>query len=271
VQDALLVGLAALAFVPGLVAMARIWGSVDYLSHGYLVPAVAVWAAWRERALLAELPARRDRRGLPLLLISLLLYGFGLAAGMVELEGLAFVAAVAASVLFLRGPEWLRALCFPIGFLLFMVPPPEALLLPLIVRLRLLVTGVAVAILHLLQTPVAQEGNVLVLPNGESLFVADACSGVTSLITLLPLAVLLAYYVERSLARRLLLVVSVVPIALGGNLLRVVVTVIAARGVGVARATENVLHETAGLITYLLGCFALLAVSALLRRLAPPE
>jgi exosortase len=268
-QDALLLGLLALAFAPALAAMARVWGSVDYLSHGFLIPLVAGWAAWRDRARLAELPARRDRRGLFLLVLALLVYGLGLAAGLVALEGAAFVAAVAASVLLLRGPLWLRALGFPIGFLLFMVPPPEAWLLPLIVWLRLLVTTVAVGVLHALSIPVMQEGNVLVLPGGESVFVADACSGVTSLITLLPLAVLLAYYVERSLARRLMLVASVVPIALGGNLLRVVVTVIAALGVGVARATESALHQVAGLLTYLLGCLALLAVSAILRRVAP--
>lgn len=269
VQDALLVGLLALVFAPAMAAMARVWGSVDYLSHGPLVPFVAAWAAWRDRAALQALPVGRDRRGLLVLVTAVLLYGMGLAAGLVGLEGLAVVAAVAGSVLYLRGPDWLRALRFPIGFLLFMVPPPEALLLPLIVGLRLLVTSVAVWILHIAQIPVGQEGNVLILPSGESVFVADACSGVTSLITLLPLAVLLAYYVERALGRRLLLVLSVIPIALGGNLLRVVLTVTAAMGVGVARATEGAWHEVAGLLTYLLGCLALLAVSAILRRVLP--
>jgi len=266
-QDALLAALVAIVFAPGVAAMARIWGSADYLSHGYLVPLVAAWAAWHDRAALTELPSGRDRRGLVLLVAALMLYGLGLAAGLVGLQGVAFVGAVAASVLWLRGPHWLRALRFPIGFLLFMVPPPEGLLLPLIVWLRLLVTTVAVGILHALKIAVVQEGNVLLLPGGESVFVADACSGVTSLVTLLPLAVLLAYYVERSLARRLVLVLSVVPIALGGNLLRVVLTVVAALGMGVARATESALHQVAGLLTYLLGCLALLAVSGLLRRL----
>jgi len=270
-QDALLVAVVGIVFAPGVAAMARLWGSAAYLSHGYLVPVVSAWAAWSDRAALAALPSARDRRGLLLLLAALLLYGLGLGAGLVELQGVAFVAAVAASVLLLCGPQWLRALRFPIGFLLFMVPPPEALLVPLIVWLRLLVTTLAVAILHAVNVAVVQEGNVLLLPGGESVFVADACSGVTSLITLLPLAVLLACYVERSLARRLLLISSVVPIALGGNLLRVVLTVIAALGVGVARATESVLHQVAGLLTYLVGCLALLAVSALLRRLVPPK
>jgi exosortase len=270
-QDVLVVVLVAIAFAPGVAAMARIWGSVDYLSHGYLIAPVAAWLAWRERTRLLALPAERDPRGFMLLLASLVLYGLGLGSGWLALQGVAFVLAVAASVLLLRGTEWLRALRFPIGFLLFMVPLPAPLLSPLIVWLRFGVTTVAVGILHGLNIPVVQEGNVLHLPSGESLFVAEACSGVTSLITLLPLAVLLAYYLERTFARRLLLVCTVVPIALGGNLLRVVVTVIAGLGIGVARATESALHEAAGLLTYVLGCLALLAVSAILHRLAPPR
>jgi len=270
-HDLLVVVLVAIAFAPGLAAMARIWGSAEYLSYGYLIPPVAGWLAWRERARLLALAAERDSRGLLLLLAALVLYGLGLGGGLVGLQGVAFVLAVAASVLLLRGPQWLRVLCFPIGFLLFMVPLPAPLLLPLIVWLRFLVTTVAVGVLHGLKIPVVQEGNVLHLPSGESIFVAEACSGVTSLITLLPLAVLLAYYLERTFARRLLLVSAVVPIALGGNLLRVVLTVIAGLGIGVARATESALHEAAGLLIYVLGCLALLAVSALLHRFAPPR
>jgi len=271
VQDVLLVAVVGVAFAPAVAAMARVWGSVDYLSYGYLVPVVALWVAWRDRATWTGSPARRDARGLLCLLGAFVLYGLGLGAGFVALEGVAFVGAVAASVLLVWGPDRLRALRFPIGFLLFMVPPPEAWLLPVIAELRLLVSSAAVAILHGVGIPVVQQGNVLRLPSGESLFVADACSGVTSLVTLLPLAVLLAYYVERSLARRLVLILCVLPIAVGGNLLRVVLTVIAAVGLGVGRATQSAWHQSAGLLTYLLGCLALLAASTLLRRLVPPS
>ena len=271
VQDVLLVAVVGAVFAPAVAAMARVWGSVDYLTYGYLVPVVALWVAWRDRATWAGSAPRRDGRGLLCLLGALVLYGLGLGAGLVALEGVAFVGAVAASVLLVWGPHRLRALRFPIGFLLFMVPPPEAWLLPVIAGLRLVVSSVAVAILHGVGIPVGQQGNVLQLPTGESLFVADACSGVTSLVTLLPLAVLLAYYVERTLARRLLLISCVLPIALGGNLLRVVLTVVAAVGLGVGRATQSVWHQTAGLLIYLLGCLALLAASTLLRRLAPPS
>ncbi len=269
VPPSLLLALLGVAFAPALVALAGVWESVDYYSHGYLIPIVAGWAAWRDRDALAGLPIAPDRRGLAWILAALAVYGVGLLAGLVEVQGAALVAAVAAAVLLLRGAQWLRALAFPIGFLLFMVPVPDAWIGPLILRLRLLVTTIAAGILQRVGLPVAREGNVLTLPGGEALFVADACSGVTSLVTLAPLAVLLAYYSERTLGRRLLLVSAVVPIALAGNLLRVIVTVVAARYVGVGVATESVLHDSAGLLTYVLGCLALLGVSALLRRTAP--
>ena len=264
-----LLALLGVVFAPALVALASVWETVDYYSHGYLIPVVAAWAAWRDREALTELPAAPDRRGLAFILAALAVYGVGLLAGLVEVQGVALVAAVAGAVLLLRGAQWLRALRFPIAFLLFMVPVPDAWIGPVILQLRLFVTTVAAAILQSVGLLVAREGNVLTLPGGEALFVADACSGVTSLVTLAPLAVLLAYYSERTLGRRLLLVSSVVPIALAGNLLRVIVTVVAAHFVGVGVATESVLHDSAGLLTYVLGCLALVGVGGLLRRLAP--
>jgi exosortase len=202
-------------------------------------------------------------------LLALVLYAVGSAGGLLGLQGLALVAAVAAAVLWLRGPAWLRILAFPTAYLLFMVPLPEPWIAPVIVKLRLFVTSAAVAVLHAAGMPVLREGNVLLLPGGESLFVADACSGVTSLITLLPLGVLVAYLTERQLWRRLVLVASVLPIAMLFNLLRVLGTVVAAQSVGAERATSGGIHEAAGLLTYAVGCGALIGVGALLRRIRP--
>jgi exosortase len=267
--ERLLLAAIVVGFAPAVLTMAEVWDGVDYASHGYLVPIVAVWAAVRDARRLRGLARQPDGRGLALLAAAIALYAVGLTLGTASLQGLALVASLTGAVWWRRGVPWLRALAFPLGFLLFMVPLPDDWVAPLILRLRLLVTEAAVALLHVFDVPVAREGNVLLLPGGESLFVADACSGITSIVTLTPLAVLLAYFTERTLPRRLALVATVVPISLGGNLVRVVVTVLAALQVGVAQATESVLHESAGLLTYVLGCLALLAAGALLRRLWP--
>jgi exosortase len=117
--------------------------------------------------------------------------------------------------------------------------------------------------------PVYREGNVISLPGGESLFVAEACSGITSLLTLVSLSVLFAYLTERGLARRAVLVASVVPVALLGNLLRVLGTVLAARSYGMEAASRGDVHDAAGVLVYVLACLALIGVGSLMRRLKP--
>ena len=265
-------GIAALALVlfPGLRAMAGVWSRVDHWSHGYMIPFVALRIASSQRHVLPTLPVARDGRGALVLVAALALYLLGMAVGEVWLSGVGVVAVVAGAVLYARGVAWLRTLCFPLAYLLFMVPLPEAWLAPVIVRLQLLVSSVGSWLLQAIGHPVLRAGNVLQLPSGEELFVAEACSGITSLVTLVPLAAFLAYFTERSPWRRLVLVLTVVPVALLANLTRVLLTVLAANRIGARAATESTLHEWVGLSTYVVGCLVLLGVGALMRRFSPP-
>lgn len=254
---------------PGLRQMAGVWSSVDYYSHGYMIPFVALWAASGKRHILPALPRGRDARGGLALVVALAVYALGLLVGEVWLAGVGVVATVAAAVFYARGTAWVRTLVFPLAYLLFMVPVPDAWLAPVIVRLQLFVSAVGTWLLHLFGQPILRIGNVLQLPGGEELFVAEACSGITSLITLLPLAVFLAYFTERSGWRQIVLVLTVVPVALAGNLARVLLTVAAANEIGAKAATESSLHEWVGLSTYVVACLVLLGVGALMRRLWP--
>lgn len=265
------VALLVVVFAPALVPMARVWSSVDYASHGYLVPLVALWAATSKRKVLPALPRSRDLRGLVAVAVALGLHGMGVVASLPGLEGLSVVLAASGAVLYLRGPAWLGALAFPLAYLLFMVPLPEAWLAPVIVRLQLFVSSVGVELLQLAGVAVFRDGNVIELPGGGSLFVAEACSGITSVVTLLPLGVFLAYFTERTWARRGILVAAVIPLALLGNLIRVIATVLVARDYGAEAATRGALHESAGVLTYVLGCLALLGVGWVMRVVAPPR
>jgi exosortase len=265
-REWLLLGLLGAAFAPALIALAKVWASVGYQSHGFLVPVVALWAFYRERPQWGRLDATPDRRGLVVMGLALAIYLLGLAAGGVALQGVALVVAVAGLVLYLRGAEWLRALAFPVGFLIFMVPPPPSWITPAIVRLQILVSSASVALLNAFSVPVTRDGNVLNLPDGQTLFVAEACSGVTSIVTLTPLAVLLAHFTLERWLSRLILVVAVIPLAMAGNLTRVVASVLASIEIGTEHATTGPPHEAAGLLTYLVACGLMLALGALLRR-----
>jgi exosortase len=265
-REWLLLGLLAVALTPALFSLASVWATVDYQSHGFLVPFVSLWVALRERRRWRRLERRADWRGALLLAAALLLLLAGGSAGVVALQGLGVVVAVAGAVWLTRGPGWLRTLAFPLAFLIFLVPVPPEWITPTIVRLQLFVSSASQSLLHALGVLVHRDGNVIQLPGGESLFVAEACSGVTSIVTLLPLAVLLAHFRLKRWWTTLVLAAAVVPIAMTGNLVRVVATVGVATQVGVDRATEGPLHEMAGLLTYGFACGLMLGAGSLLGR-----
>jgi len=261
-----LIAILIAVWVPGLLRLAEVWRNVEYASHGFLIPVVALWAATAHREELAALPAKPMRGGFLLLGLIALLYIGALAFGNPTLLGLITVVCVVATVLALRGAAMVKTLRLSLGYLLFMVPLPVDLVTPVIVALQLFVSSLGVEILQLGGVAIYREGNVLSLPGGLTLFVAEACSGITSLITLLPIGVFIAYFTESLLWRRLVLVIAVGPIALAGNLLRVILTVLASIHVSVEFATNGPLHQWAGVATYVLNCLCLLGVGALMRR-----
>jgi len=258
-----IVGLLAVAYVPAFLTLARVWSSVDYYSHGFLVPVVAYWM-FRKSADGLGTPGR-DPRGALILGISTLVYALGLIQGAASMQGLAVVIAAAGLATLFWGVRGLRRFAFPVAFLLFMIPLPPSILTPVIVWLQLKVTVASVSLLQAIGYTVLREGNVVLLPGGGSLFVAEACSGITSVVTLLPLGVVLAYFRAPSRLHGLAFIAAVIPVAMIGNLVRVVVTVLAANHFGVERATAGPLHESAGLLTFILECFVLIGLVPLMR------
>lgn len=248
----------AVVFVPGVLALAQRWASAEYFQHGFLVPVVSLASAHPRLRGLG--PSERHRRALFGLGFALVLDALGAAAGEAALSGLALVGAVAALVGYRWGVRGLRRLAFPLGFLLFMVPLPEAIVLPIVTKLQMFASAGAVAVLHAFGVAVTRDGNVMRLANGDALFVAEACSGITSLLSLIPVGVVLARFTQTGLWQRLAVVAAVVPAALLGNMIRVVATVVAADVYGAQRATSGTLHDMAGLLT---SVFAVLIVVAL--------
>ncbi len=262
-RDWILGGALAVALLPGLDLLSGVWSTLDYYSHGYLVPLFSLWLAHGRRR---RLPAPGHHGvGLVALLLALALYAAGLLLQDPTTTGLGIVGAVASAVTLRLGVPGLRRLAFPLGFLLFMVPIPPSWLNPVIVGLQFVVSAAAVSLVQLAGIDVFRQGNRIELAGGGSLFVAEACSGITSLVTLLPLGCLLAYFTEKDLGRRLWIVAAVVPIAMFGNLVRVVGTVAAADVWGVDRATSGALHDSAGLLTFILACVLLLAFGQWIR------
>jgi len=255
----LLIGVLALVFIPALRALAGVWSSLDYYSHGFLVPIVALSIGWQRAGKLGA-PAAHGA-GLAIIGAGLVVYAIGLGMGSPTGMGLAAVVAITGAVWHFWGRRGVRRLVFPLGLLLFVVPIPPVILTPIVLALQSFVSRLAVDLLQVAGYTVLREGNVVQLAAGP-LFVAEACSGITSIVTLLPLGAVLAYFTERRTAARVALVLAVVPIAMLGNLIRVLVTVAAADAVGIQQATSSWLHESAGFLTFTLECVLLIALGS---------
>jgi exosortase len=251
--------------VPGLLKLSRIWERTEYLGHGYLIPLVAAWLLYRERTVIL----RAFSIGPPPVLGPLLVFATASLEVLAVFGDVIFAAGVgiplllAATAYAIGGRELLVLTRLPLGFLVLMVPPPGFLINRLLFDLKLFVTKVSVAILQVSDFPVAADGNQILVPN-HTLFVADACSGLTSIVTLLPLAVIVAYFLGRGVWRRLVIVASIVPLAVGGNVVRVLVTVYFVSSQGIEFA-QGLLHESFGLTTFIVGTLCLLGIARLIR------
>jgi exosortase len=260
------VALAALSLcLPAIRALSYLFGRIEFYAHGYLVPLVVAYLLFQSRAQIAA--SLRELRppayGAPLVLVAGVFETLAFVGDMGFAAGLGIPLVFAATAYAVGGARLLQPLALPLVFIALIVPPPRSLLYQILFRLKLLVTETAVAILHAWQVPVLAEGNRLLVP-GHTLFVADACSGLTSIVTMLPIACIAAYFLSHGFWRRAVVVASVLPLAIAANVARVVVIVLLVPRLGV-QVAQGWLHESFGIATYVFGTLALVGVARLLR------
>jgi exosortase len=200
------------------------WKDDENYSHGFLVPLLSLYFA-REAARGGPMPrAGGLGLGVGLLLLAILGRLVTVVVPIGILADLAFIVGLAGLVALCAGTPALRRYLFPLAFLVFMVPLPVALYTSIASPLQLLVSKLAAAVLNASGIPVLQRGNMMTLPGGLNLFVAEACSGMRQLTGFLALTTAVAYLTRRPLWYRAILVGSSIPIALFANVVRVVLT-----------------------------------------------
>jgi exosortase B len=244
-----------------------IW-STDEQGHGPIVLALCLWLAWRQRASLVDPVADTPRPGWGWGWIGLALaaYVAGRSQRILSLQTLSALPLLCGLLLLLRGPRHLRAVWFPLFFLLFLVPLPSALVDAVTQPMKLAVSSVAADLLYAAGYPVARSGVILQVGQYQ-LMVADACAGLHTLFTLEAMGLLYLNVVRHgSLARNLTLAVLVVPISFVANLIRVVTLVLVTYYLGDA-AGQGYLHGLAGMVLFLSALLLIVACDSLLRRL----
>lgn len=243
------------------------WMDDPNYSHGLLVPLISAYFVWQQRQKLEELEVKPANSGIILIVFALLVLFAGVAAQEYFSRRTSFVFLLAGVVLFLFGWQWLKSLALPIGFLFFMVPLPYIVYDAMAFPLKLFVAKFSVISLKLMGVVVWREGNIIMFPQ-TVLEVADACSGLRSLMSLLALGVALAFFTQKSRGAMVLLVLLTVPIAILTNMIRVIGTGFLAQYYGAA-AAEGFFHEFAGMGVFVLAMVLLFVCSGVLRKVWP--
>ena len=238
------------------------WNDPNY-SHGFLIPFISIYWIWSQRKSLQSAQANPSALGLPVLFISGILYIVGHITGELFTQRLSFVIMLAGLALIWRGKAQWRVLWAPVLYLVFMIPLPYIVYNSIAFPLKLLATKISVSTLQYLNQSIYSEGNIVFLPN-TTLEVADACSGIRSLMSVLALSIIIAKYTQHDWPGRFLLVGLSIPVVIFMNILRIV-------GTGLMAAKDPDLstgfsHTFSGEIIFLAGIVLLLGIAMLLAK-----
>ena len=213
-----------ICYAPVLAGLVRQWATDEDMGHGFFVPAVAGFIAWQRRAELATVKPVPNNWGLVLVILGALQMMLGTLGAQIFIARTAFLVSLVGAVLYLGGTRTLKILAFPLFLLIFMFPIPAIIYARITLPLQLFASSVAETLLNFIGTPVLRDGNVLELANGQRLSVVEACSGIRSLLSLSFLSLIYAYFFDKKVWMRWVLLIATVPIAIAANASRVTLT-----------------------------------------------
>ncbi len=245
-----------LCYAPILYRMAGQWATDEDMGHGFFVPVVAGFIAWQRRRSLLSIPREPNGWGLALVIFAAVQALAATLGAELFTARLAFVIALFGVVLYLGGKAWVKALLLPLLLLLFMIPIPQILYARLTLGLQMLASQLGEVLIGWMGIPVIRTGNLLELPS-QTLDVVEACSGIRSLVSLLFLSQVYAYFTEKRIWMRWALLIATVPIAIVANGIRVAVTGLLSEIN--TKLAQGAYHELEGYLVFAVALIALVA------------
>ncbi len=258
-----LIGVLVLFLYKGvLLALGGDWYIDPDYSHGFLVPFLSAFFIWERWETLQRIPVKPSVWGIFALALGLMALIVGVVGAELYVQRTSFILVIAGLVLLLLGWEFLWTLSLPIGFLIFMIPLPAIVVNTIAFPLQLFAAQTASYCLFSLGIPVLREGNLIVLAS-TTLEVAEACSGLRSLLSLLALGTVYGYFSQNVLWKRWALVFLSVPIAIIANAARVSGTGILAHYFG-PESAEGFYHTFEGWLVFIVAFVLLFACGLIL-------
>lgn len=264
--------LAALAWAywSTIVLLFKDWQNDENYSVGQLVPLVALYLLWRERAKLRKCRISPCWWAIGLILIALAMKTYGLLFLYESAERYSLVLMIAGVVLLVTGREVFRKVAWILLFLVLMVPLPGRVHNMISGPLQAQATRGAVFLLDLFGMTVAREGNTIILNNTTPLAVAEACSGLRMLTAFIVVSATLAYLIKRPRWQKITLLISSIPVAIGCNIVRLYITALLYAFTS-SKTAETFFHDFAGLAMMPLAVLILIGEIWLMNKLVIPE
>lgn len=264
-----LAGLLGWLYWPVLVLLVTQWNDDQNYSHGFLVPVMSAYFVWERKEQLARLMPTPSWAGLWVLLVGLLMLAVGQIGAELFLQRFSLVMVITGLVWLVMGRAVLVLWSFPLAFLIFMIPLPAIVMNAVAFPLQGFAAQTATYCLIALDIPVLREGNMISLAR-TTLEVAEACSGIRSLLSLLALGTVYAYFVETIMWKRWVIVAASVPVAIAANAFRVTGTGVLAHYFG-DEAAQGFYHDFSGWLVFVVAFVLLLGVGTVLGRIGPKE
>ena len=249
VWSTILVSLLVLLYGSVLRLLILQWWKDPNYGHGFFVPLFSGYILWHQRERWMNSEIKPSNFGFPVMLGAVGLLFLGSLGAELFTSRFSLLVMIAGIILFLAGWKMLRAVAFPLAFLVFMIPIPVIIYNQITFPLQLIASRLATFWLEVVQIPVLRDGNVLILSN-LSLEVAEACSGIRSLMSLIALAVAYGHLAESRRWVRYALVVLMVPSAIVTNAMRIMGAGLLAHRFG-PQAAEGFLHQFSGWMVFL--------------------
>ncbi|AAZ97745.1 membrane protein, putative [Thiobacillus denitrificans ATCC 25259] len=262
----ILLGLLVL-YVPTYWMLAHgLWNSEEQ-AHGPIVLIVALFLIWQQRAVFVDeavTPTRVEAAtGWALLIVGLLAYALGRSQDILLFEVGSQIPVILGVLLITLGWRTARALWFALFFLLFMIPLPGFVVDAATGPLKQYISVIAEQVLYAAGYPIARSGVTLTVGQYQ-LLVADACSGLHSMFSLTAMGLLYLYLMQRtSIARNLIIMAAILPMAFLANVVRVMVLILVTYHLG-DEAGQGFLHGFAGIMLFIVGLLFLFLLDALL-------
>ena len=243
------------------------WYTIPDYSHGFLVPFFAAFLIWDKRKVLKSIPIKQTWSGIVLIVFAIMVLILGVYGVELFTARISFLLLLTGLIATFFGWAMVRELRFPLLVLVLAIPFPAILFNRITFPLQLLASRIASDILPLLGVPTLHEGNVIELPIMK-LEVAEACSGIRSLMSLFTLAVFYGYFLERTTKRRVILALASIPIAVTANVARIVGTGLCVQYWDPEKAL-GFFHEFSGWVMFVVSLACLYLVHRAMRLISP--